>query len=95
MHFILNGGKKSLCDFGVRVIIHARRVNIRDFLVKTAFGGSDIPYAFKQFVEIINLTGMFKPFVIHHKTFDQIFPQTLRGPDSKLRTAMGTDPITN
>ena len=40
--------------------------------------------AIQQFIEVIAASGPLKPFVIHGKTLDDIFPQTLCGPNAEL-----------
>ena len=90
VHFVLHHGEKLLRRHRVRRVIHARRVDVQNLLVKPPFRRADVPDALQQFVKIIHLPivrRVFQPLIIHRETFHEVFPQPLRCPDAELRAA--------
>src|SRR5438094_667022 len=47
----------------------------------------------QQFFEIISTPGPLEPLVIHCESYDDVFPQPLRGPDAELRAAVRFHPV--
>lgn len=49
--------------------------------------------AAKQFIKVVHLAGAFQPLIIQGKAFDDVFPQTLGGPDSELCASVRLYPV--
>jgi len=89
--------EKPLGNWSVFVIICQECINIGDFLIKPSLAGLDFTYAFQKFIKIIftEVLSLFEPFVIQYKTFDNEVLQGFGGPDTKLRTLLAVDPVSD
>jgi len=93
VHFVLNDRENLFRHFGARVVIDAGRVDIQNFFPKYLFRRAYVADTRQQLIEIIAAACLLQAFVIQSKTLDQIFTQTLRRPNTKLRAAMGFDSV--
>ena len=96
MHLVLDRLEKTDTDLLRGIVINARRVDVRDLLVKPPLGSADILNPARQLLEIVEwLVRIFQPLVVENKSFDDVFPQPLRGPDAELRAAIRLHPVAN
>ena len=86
MKFILNRGKKLLCQRRLRIVVHRRRVNVGHLLIKIALAAPDIANPLQQFTEIAP-AAIFQPIIVHRESLAYIFIETFCRPLAKLRTA--------
>jgi hypothetical protein len=80
--------KKYSCYRCISIIIGGKSVDVGDLLVKPSFACPDIPYPFKELLEIISSEDsvpLFQPFIIQNKAFDHELPQNPRSPYAELR----------
>ena len=65
---------------------NAGGVYVFDFLIEEPFRNAYLANAILQFVEIVHRTARLEAFVIQRKTFNNIFSQPLRSPNTELST---------
>ena len=81
--------KENRRNFGVRIVVDARRVNVGDFLIEQPLAGANISDAGKEFVEIViaqSSPGL-DAFVVKCKTLDQKFGKPCGSPLAEGGTA--------
>lgn len=88
VHFVLDGLEETFCHFRTRVVIHTGLINIANLPVKIPLGKPDFPDALQKFIKIIAASAFFQSLVVQRKAFDNIFPQPLGRPNSKLRASV-------
>ena len=94
MKLILNSLEKGNTFLGGGIVVNTGGVNIGNFLIKTAFRGSDVLDATEEFFKIIKgMVRVLQAFVIKHKAFNNELPKLLRGPDAEARGNMAFDPV--
>ena len=85
----MDGSEKLFGNFFICIIVGAAlSVNIGDFLVEPAFTGADITDTRQLLFKIVlakNVVGVFQPFIIHGKAFDDVLFEYLGRPDAKMR----------
>lgn len=82
MQFVLHGLEKLLGYGSSWVIVHARGVDFQYFAVKYLFSRPNVPNAVQQFFEIAS--ALLEQLIVHGEALDEIFPQTLGCPNTKL-----------
>ena len=96
VNLVLNRFKKKKTDFLCGVIVEAGGVDVRDFLVEPPLGGPDILNSAHQLFEIVEgLIRIFQAFVIENESLDDIFLQSLGGPNPELSAPVGLHAVTN
>ena len=94
VHLVLHGLKEQLSHLRPRVVIHARLVNVANLPVKIPLRNPDFPDAPEQFVVILVFrAALLQPLVVQGKALDDVFAQTLGGPDAELRASMRLHPV--
>lgn len=86
MHLVLHRFEKEQADILRGVVVNARRVNVCDLLVEAPLRGADVLNPAHQLFEVIEgLIGILQTLIVEHEALDDVLPQPLRCPNSKLR----------
>ena len=74
--------------------IDAGGVDVGDFLVEAALGGPDVLNPARQLLEVVKrLVGILQTLIVEDEPLDDVFPQTLGGPDAELRASKRLHPV--
>ncbi len=96
VEFVLHDGEEGLRGLRLRAVVHRRRVDVRDFLVKAAFAGPDGTDPLQQPQEVVlaeHLLALLQAFIIQHKALADIFLQNLSSPNAELGSTLGADAV--
>ena len=81
--------KNCAGNFFIRIIVSAAlSVDIGDFLIEPAFTGTNVSDARQLLFKIVlaeDVIGIFQPFIIHGKAFDDVLFEYLGRPDARVR----------
>jgi len=95
MHLVLNHLEEFSRHGCARIIVDAGGINFEHLAPKHLLRRADIPDAGQQFIKVIAPTRLLEAFVVQRKSFNDIFPQSLGGPNAELRAPMGFYAIAN
>jgi len=95
MYFILNPGKEFPRQIIFRVIIDTGGINIQNLPPENFFRRANIPDAGQQFIKIVTAPAALQAFIIQRKAINQIFAQSLGGPDAEMGAANTVNPLAN
>lgn len=75
------------------VVVDAGGIDIQHLAPEHLFRRADVTDARQQFVKVIATTGALEPVVVQRESLYDVFPQALRGPDTKLDSTMRFDAV--
>lgn len=87
MYLVLHFFEELYGNFGVRVVIYARCVDIEYLTVKNLFGSADITDALQKLLKVSASAKLFQPVIIQRKAFTNIFIEPFCSPLAKLCAA--------
>lgn len=85
--------EKISANLIICIVINTCSVNIIHFMVKKFFAAPYITDVGKKLIKII-ISCFFQPFIIQHKTLDNVFLQTPCGANLKMGSNMGFYTVT-